>query len=54
MERRADHVGEAQAFAPGDRSGPVNETFERDYVPRFADQALYRMIKMDMEIYLYD
>ena len=23
-------------------------------VPRFADQALYRMIKMDMEIYLYD
>ena len=23
-------------------------------VPRFADQALFRMIKMDMEIYLYD
>ena len=23
-------------------------------VPRFADRALYRMIKMDMEIYLYD
>jgi lipoprotein-anchoring transpeptidase ErfK/SrfK len=23
-------------------------------VPRFADKALFRMIKMDMEIYLYD